>query len=127
MAGRHGLLSHVDFPRFILFINKEGAIRRGDTYTIRVPSGERIVSVPYAELSDTSAPRSTSSRTSGRSDCSRGRVARHSVNDVTTKSTASNADTANSNLLVEAGAACVAPIFRRRNRIFNLNPHVKIA
>src|SRR5450631_862151 len=80
-----------------------------DTYTSRVPSGERIVSVPSGEPSDTSGPRSTSSRTSGLSACSIGRVERHQPNNATTAMIASAAATAHGNLLVEAGAACVAP------------------
>src|ERR1700676_3268179 len=78
-------------------------------YTSLVPAGERSVSVPSGATSDTSGTTSTSSRTTGRRGCSTGRVERHQPHDVTAATITSAAATAHGNLLVEGGAACVAP------------------
>ena len=80
-----------------------------------MPSGERIASVPSGEPSDTSGPRSTSSRTSGRRACSTGRVARHQPPDATTARIASAAATAHGRLARGSWSSLRdTGIFRRR-------------
>ena len=84
-----------------------------------------ISSLPAGEPSETSGPRSTSSRTRGRSACSTGRVDRHQPNDSTTATMASPAATANQQLARGSWSSLRGTgIFRCRNRIFNLDPHV---
>ena len=73
-----------------------------ETNTSRVPSGDRITAGPVADPSDTSGPRSRSSRTTGCGVVSTGRVNRHSAAPSAIATTASTPATAQGNRVLAA-------------------------